>query len=117
MNKGLNMLQDEKQAFELMKECAEKYPHFTVIVKNYPHVFTLSQPYIPEYKFEFNLKNRNINIRNLKGFGCTMHLFFSDEYVPEVTSTYGSKVFVFYKDKLNEVMITFFRDLEEDDED
>lgn len=112
------MPQDEKQAFELLKECAEKYPHFAVHVNNYPHAFTLlSQSYIPEYKFKFYSEDRIINILPLNGLGFDMHLVFSDGYELKAINTYSSRDFVFYKDELNEVRFTFFRDLKDEDED
>lgn len=118
MDKELDMPQDMKQAFELLKDCAEKYPHFAVFVKNYPHSFTLvSQPKIPEYKFEFYPEDHIINIRPLNGLGFDMHLFFSDGYGLKAINTYDSRDFIFHKDELNEVRFIFYRDLKDENED
>ena len=107
MDKELEMPQDMRQAFELLKDCAEKYQCF-IIVKNFPHMFAMNtSPGDSGHKFEVSLDEYHITVNHN---GCT---FFLQPYEYDLNITYYDShiVFDFFKGEDTSIVITFFRDM------
>lgn len=106
------MQQDVMQVFRKLKDCAETITDFNVFVKNFPHVFTLSSN-VDEggYAFEFDPEKNTIIIKHKNQYGCSMYLFFSEKHQLKIRDDGFAISFNFYQDDLNEVEITFYRDL------